>query len=108
MSVILNGLRKVRRLRGQELGWDDAAAGARGATEDLDLRRRLHRGIAALPDGLKAVFLMHEVEGFKHEEIAAALDIPIGTSKARLSRAREQLREALSRHGMRLAGKEEA
>ena len=108
MSVILNGLRKVRRLRGQELGWDDAAAGARGATEDLDLRRRLHRGITALPDGLKAVFLMHEVEGFKHEEIAAALDIPIGTSKARLSRAREQLREALSRHGMRLAGKEEA
>jgi RNA polymerase sigma-70 factor (ECF subfamily) len=106
LSVILNGLRKVRRLRGHELGWDEAAETGE-AGPDLDLRRRLHQGIAGLPDGLRAVFLMHEVEGFKHEEIAAALGIPAGTSKARLSRAREHLREALAGRAMRVAGRED-
>ena len=38
---------------------------------------------------------MHDVEGYKHKEIAETLDIAVGTSKARLSRARQSLREWL-------------
>ena len=42
------------------------------------------------------VFVMHEVEGFKHSEIAEALGVAVGTSKAQLSRARARLRESLA------------
>nr|NIR58610.1 hypothetical protein [Gammaproteobacteria bacterium]NIW37792.1 hypothetical protein [Gemmatimonadota bacterium] len=42
------------------------------------------------------VFVMHDMEGYKHEEIAAALGVSTGTSKAQLSRARAKLREALA------------
>jgi RNA polymerase sigma-70 factor, ECF subfamily len=41
------------------------------------------------------VFVLHDVEGYKHEEIAALLDMAVGTSKAQLHRARRLLREAL-------------
>jgi RNA polymerase sigma-70 factor (ECF subfamily) len=41
------------------------------------------------------VFVLHDVEGYKHEEIAGLLDMAVGTSKAQLHRARKLLREAL-------------
>ncbi|MES2359863.1 MAG: RNA polymerase sigma factor [Gemmatimonadota bacterium] len=52
--------------------------------------------IAALPPGARAVFALHDVEGYKHEEIAEMLDITAGGSKAQLHRARRLLREALA------------
>ncbi len=63
---------------------------------DPDLKQRLAAAIAALPWGYRTVFVMHDVEGYKHEEIAAALGVRPGTSKAQLSRARAKLREALA------------
>jgi RNA polymerase sigma-70 factor (ECF subfamily) len=42
------------------------------------------------------VLLLHDVEGFKHAEIATIMEIPVGTSKARLSRARAALRRDLA------------
>jgi len=42
------------------------------------------------------VFIMHDVEGYKHHEIAESLGMPVGTSKAQLSRARARLRESLA------------
>jgi RNA polymerase sigma-70 factor (ECF subfamily) len=55
----------------------------------------LERAIATLPPGARAVFVLHDVEGRTHEEIAGMLDIAPGTSKAQLFRARRLLREAL-------------
>ena len=55
----------------------------------------LERAMAALPPGARAVFVLHDVEGRTHEEIAAMLHLAPGTSKAQLSRARRLLREAL-------------
>ncbi|MGI8508506.1 MAG: RNA polymerase sigma factor [Gemmatimonadaceae bacterium] len=52
--------------------------------------------MAALPPGARTVFALHDVEGFKHEEIARMLDITSGGSKAQLHRARRLLREALA------------
>jgi len=95
-SVVLNGLRKVKRLR-RETDLEDArgvAAGRRDA--EPDLKQRLARAIDDLPEGYRAVFVMHDVEGYTHEEIGNALDIETGTSKAQLSRARAKLREALA------------
>jgi len=60
------------------------------------LKVRLSRAIDDLPNGYRAVFVMHDVEGFTHEEIATALGVQSGTSKAQLFRARARLREALA------------
>jgi RNA polymerase sigma-70 factor (ECF subfamily) len=96
VSVALNGLRKVRRLERREAPLDDAGpVAAAGRPADPDLRARMREAIAALPTGYRTVFLMHDVEGFTHEEIGAALGIESGTSKAQLSRARAKLRAAL-------------
>lgn len=96
-SVVLNGLRKVKRFRGRETDLTEATempGAARHA--EPDLKRRLAGAIDALPNGYRTVFVMHDVEGYTHEEIGAALGIEAGTSKAQLSRARAKLREALA------------
>jgi RNA polymerase sigma-70 factor, ECF subfamily len=57
----------------------------------------LDRAIAALPAGARAVFVLHEIEGLNHKDIADKLGLANGTSKAQLSRARKLLREALKK-----------
>jgi RNA polymerase sigma-70 factor (ECF subfamily) len=57
----------------------------------------LEQAIAALPDGARKVFVLYEIEGYRHEEIAEATGTAVGTSKAQLHRARKLLREALQR-----------
>jgi RNA polymerase sigma-70 factor (ECF subfamily) len=97
ISVTLNGLRQVRRARDREVALDDAGPiGGYRPEADPDLRTRLSQAVEALPDGYRAVFLMHDVEGYTNEEIARVLGVQPGTSKAQLSRARARLREALA------------
>jgi len=55
----------------------------------------LEDAIRSLPAGARAVIVMHDIEGFRHEEIARILGITEGTSKAQLHRARRLLRERL-------------
>jgi RNA polymerase sigma-70 factor, ECF subfamily len=57
----------------------------------------LERALATLPPGARAVFVLHDVEGYKHAEIAERTGVATGTSKAQLHRARRLLREALKR-----------
>ena len=96
VSVALNGLRKVRRLR-REVQLDHAESlGSDKPRSDPLLRKRLDEAIDQLPPGYRTVFLMHDLEGFTHEEIGAALGIESGTSKAQLFRARARLRERLA------------
>lgn len=100
VSVTLNVLRKVKRIQQRETELADVAEvatignGARRA--EPDLTTRLARAIEALPEGCRMVFVMHDVEGYTHEEIGAALGVQNGTSKAQLSRARAKLRHALA------------
>jgi len=97
MSVSLNGIRTVRRLRTREVALDHAESlGERRRTADPDLKERLHAAIEGLPTGYRTVFLMHDLEGYTHEEIGEALGIQAGTSKAQLFRARARLREVLA------------
>jgi RNA polymerase sigma-70 factor (ECF subfamily) len=96
VSVSLNGLRKAKRHRGRERSLDDVGPLASpGRRPEPDLRERLRRAVDALPDLYRTVFLMHDLEGYRHKDIAAALGVAVGTSKARLFRARAKLREAL-------------
>ena len=56
----------------------------------------LKKAIANLPEGARKVFVLHDVEGYRHAEIAGMLGIATGTTKAQLHRARRLLREALA------------
>jgi RNA polymerase sigma-70 factor, ECF subfamily len=97
ISITLNGLRKVRRLDQREVSLEDGVAVGRKHPEaDPDLKSRLSQAIDDLPEGYRAVFLMHDVEGYTHEEIAGVLGVHPGTSKAQLFRARARLRLALA------------
>jgi RNA polymerase sigma-70 factor (ECF subfamily) len=60
-------------------------------------RLDLERAIKMLPDGARAAFLLHDVEGFEHREIAQILGISEGTSKSQVHKARMKLRAILSR-----------
>ena len=59
------------------------------------LRRDLERAIAALPAEARNIFVLHDIEGYRHEEIAEMTGKSAGTSKSQLHRARRLLREAL-------------
>jgi RNA polymerase sigma-70 factor (ECF subfamily) len=96
VNVVVSELRRRGRWRdriaGQEAS-DVPAPVAFSAGGDLDLER----AIAALPPRARLVFLLHDVEGWKHGEIAEQTGLAVGTSKAHLHRARQILREELSR-----------
>lgn len=97
VSVTLNELKRRKRQRAREAPLDEALTIARtGPSRDPLLRDRLMDAVNALPEGCRAVFLMHDAEGLTHDEIGAALGISAGTSKAQLSRARAKLRIALA------------
>jgi RNA polymerase sigma-70 factor (ECF subfamily) len=57
----------------------------------------IEKALATLPPGARSVFVLHDVEGYRHEEIACMIGIATGTSKAQLHRARRLLREVLRR-----------
>jgi RNA polymerase sigma-70 factor (ECF subfamily) len=77
----------------EEPGAEARAAGAvLGVVDRLDLERALE----TLPAGCRAVFVLHDVEGFEHREIAELLHIADGTSKSQLHKARMRLRAALA------------
>jgi RNA polymerase sigma-70 factor, ECF subfamily len=81
---------------------DDESSGLRrelGATDlllsgSID-RVHLERAIEQLPPGYKQVFVLHDIQGFEHNEIAGLMDCSIGNSKSQLHKARMRLRELL-------------
>jgi RNA polymerase sigma factor (sigma-70 family) len=87
------------RSGGEDLETDDTAldylpthdTAGKGTRERLDLERV----IATLPPRARAVLVLHDIEGYKHEEIATELGMAVGSSKAQLHRARGLLRARL-------------
>ena len=97
VSVVYNVMRKVTRLNKRHTELSETAGMIDGEVRaEPDLKERLAAAIDGLPHGYKTVFVMHDIEGYKHEEIAQALGVRTGTSKAQLSRARAKLRVALA------------
>jgi len=100
-TVILGHLRRRKRVQSRETQVEDvtAMAGARLDGDQVDgdplLRRSIDRAVGELDKNHRLVFVMHDLEGYTHREIADAMGTPVGTAKARLSRARGRLRELL-------------
>jgi RNA polymerase sigma-70 factor (ECF subfamily) len=80
-----------QRLRDGEDIFETIAAPMRSRDLSMDFETALTK----LPDGAREIFVLHDVEGYKHHEIASLLDISAGTSKAQLHRARMMLRRQL-------------
>lgn len=83
--------RKWGRLEGED-GFDPESSEGPSRAEPVDLER----AVAALPRGARDVLLLHDVEGYRHQEIAELTSTSVGTTKSQLHRARRLLREALS------------
>ena len=71
------------------------ATGARRPSQLID-RITLERAIAKLPPGYRAAFVLHDVEGYEHEEVAQMMGCAVGTSKSQLHKARAKLRKILA------------
>ena len=96
-SVVSNARRRDARFRREtDIESVGPLADERVSDADPDLKVRLHEAINRLTDIYRITFVMHDVEGYTHIEIAAALGVAVGTSKSRLSIARSQLRTMLS------------
>jgi len=80
--------------------FDDLTDVAAPSRTHPDLAMDLERALASLADGYRSVIVLHDIEGYTHREIAAALHIDEGTSKSQLSRGRDILRRQL-RHYQR-------
>ena len=76
---------------------EEPVALASASTTDPGLTLDLEAAIAGLPPGARTVFVLHDMEGYQHAEIATMTGIAEGTSKAQLFRARRLLRVALGR-----------
>jgi len=97
VSIALNGMRRVKRWQERETSLEDAPhVAVLQRQAEPDLKQRLRSAVEDLPEPYRVVFVMYDMEGYTHEEIGAVLQMPAGTSKARLSRARARLREALA------------
>ena len=92
---------RSRRSRPQDDGDDDALdalGSADSAGHATALSLDLERAVATLPPRARAVLVLYDVEGWKHEEIATELGMAVGSSKAQLHRARGLLRARLGEH----------
>ena len=98
--AVNTALMELRSRRGgQDLEVDDAALEWQASADTAGQRTRerldLERVIATLPERARAVLVLYDIEGWKHEEIASELGMAVGSSKAQLHRARGLLRARL-------------
>lgn len=101
-GIVVNCARELWRTQGRPIvvlqDNHDTGADDREITGTFD-RLELERALATLASGYREVLLLHDVEGFSHDEIAALLSVSPGTSKSQLSRARQAMRRALKTAG---------
>jgi RNA polymerase sigma-70 factor (ECF subfamily) len=112
VNLVLSNVRTEQRRQKHEMTEDDSDARDARTTTHADERSKtegsirpasvheaidLERAIAALPNGARTVFVLHDVEGYQHDEIAKMTGTAAGTCRAQLHRARKLLMEALDK-----------
>jgi RNA polymerase sigma-70 factor (ECF subfamily) len=97
VNLVLARRKELGRRRGRfHHDGESALRTVSGARDRPATRIELEAALATLPDGAREVFVLHDVEGYKHREIARMLGVTTGTTKAQLHRARMMLRERVS------------
>lgn len=97
INLILSRRSQLGTRRARELADDEVLDALPARTSSPDSGLDFETALERLPDGARQVLVLHDVEGYKHEEIAGMLGVTAGTSKAQLHRARMILRRALGR-----------
>jgi RNA polymerase sigma-70 factor (ECF subfamily) len=92
----LNALRRTRRLEKIETDIEEDTASVEQSSEGTLVMDSINDATARLSPGARTVFVMHDIEGYTHEEIARELGITTGGSKSQLFKARAKLRRLLS------------
>lgn len=97
VNLMCSRLRALKLQREREMANEIPLAVARARHDSIEIRLDFEVALERLPDGAREVFVLHDVEGYKHREIAEQLAITAGTSKSQLHRARMILRRHLER-----------
>jgi len=97
VNVVLARRKSVGVERGRFITEDEPLHGATGRRETPELSLDFEEALARLPEGARQVFVLHDVEGYRHDEIARMLGVVPGTSKSQLHHARMALRRHLDR-----------
>lgn len=97
VNAMLERVRSEKRRTARVLFMEDPGADLVTVESQPDTQMDLESAIAALPEGARIVFVLHEIEGYQHAEIAERLGVAEGTVKAQLHRARKLLMKALNR-----------
>lgn len=98
VNAMLENARSDKRRVARVIPMEDTSQiGTLAPGDSPELRIDLERAIARLPEGARTAFVLHDIEGFQHQEIAAQLGIAVGTVKAQLHRAHKLLIQALDR-----------
>ncbi len=96
VNLVLTAMRGERRRQHNTAAAAEAMSpGTSYGEKDVAVALDLERAIAALPERARMVFVLYDIEGFTHAEIASMLGLAVGTSKGQLHRARVLLREVL-------------
>jgi RNA polymerase sigma-70 factor (ECF subfamily) len=99
INLILTRRAQRATRRGREVEDPETLDGLEGRPGGSDLAMDFDSAIERLPEGARQVFVLHDVEGYKHEEIGKLMGVNPGTSKAQLHRARMILRRHLGPRG---------
>jgi RNA polymerase sigma-70 factor (ECF subfamily) len=91
VNVVLEHLRGAKRDALRMIDVDDVSLTSRSDAGNLDARMDINMALARLPAGSRTVFVLHDVEGYSHEEIADMTGLAQGTTRAQLFRARQRL-----------------
>ena len=97
VNVILGRRAGFAKQRARHLPNDEILDALPARPTSSDLSMDFEGAMKRLPEGARQIFVLHDVEGFKHEEIATLLGVTSGTTKAQLHRARMMMRRSLSR-----------
>jgi RNA polymerase sigma-70 factor (ECF subfamily) len=96
VNTMLESARSDGRRTARVLPMEDTSRLAGAArSSGIELKMDMENAIATLPRGARLAFVLHDVEGYQHQEIAEQLGVTVGTVKAQLHRARRLLRERL-------------
>ena len=96
VNTMLENARSDQRRTARVLQMEDTSRlGGAARSSGIESRMDMESAIASLPKGARVTFVLHDVEGYQHQEIAEQLSVTVGTVKAQLHRARRLLRERL-------------